>query len=216
MTQHNIFQEVEEDLDRQKLEALWRRYGPFVVAAAAAIIIATAGTTAWNSWRDTQQQKATNGLIEILSAANPDPHQEIEALEHFAGRQPGETQATFARLQGGAVAAKAGDQAKAVALYDIVAADKDADPAFRQLADLLAVQTQMDKADPVTLQKRLQPLLADNAPWRTTAMEYEAFLALRAGDKPKARQLFGELSQDADAPSSLRARAADMLRFVGE
>ena len=213
---NNIFQEVEEDLERQKLEALWRRYGPLVVVAAAAIIIATAATTAWHSWRDGQQQKATDQLIEILSAPNADPHKEIEALEHFAGGKPGETQATFGRLQAAAVAAKAGDQAKAVALYDVIAADQAADPAFRQLADLLAVQVQMDKGDPVTLQKRLQPLLADNAPWRVTAMEYEAFLALRADDKAKARQLFGELSQDADAPSSLRARASDMLRFVGE
>lgn len=216
MTHGNIFQEIDEDLERQRLETLWKKYGPVILAAAAAIVLATGGFSAWHSLRAAQEQKATASLIAILGDASAADSKQIEALESFAAKNTGETQATFAELHAAASALKAGDQAKATALYDKVAADTGADPAFRQLADLLAVQAKMDDGDPVALQKRLQPLLADGAPWRQTAMEYEAFLALKAGDKAKARQLFTELSQDASAPQSLSARAADMLHVVGE
>jgi len=74
----------------------------------------------------------------------------------------------------------------------------------------------MDDGDPVVLQKRLQPLLADNAPWRYSAMEDEGFLALRAGDKAKAKQVFTELAQDAGVPPGIAARATDMARFIDE
>jgi hypothetical protein len=87
---------------------------------------------------------------------------------------------------------------------------------LRQLADLLSVRAQLDSGDPAVLDKRLQVLAADGAPWRYTAMEFQAFLALRAGDKGKARKIFTQLSQDSGAPDSLSARAADMLRYLSE
>jgi hypothetical protein len=216
MTESNIFQEIQEDLERKQLEALWKRYAPLVIAAAICIVLATGGYTAWRTWRTGQEQKATAGLVSILESPESDAGKRIAALETFAGKNGGETQAIFARLHAAGLAAKDGKKEKAVALYDAVAGDTRLDPAFRQLADLYAVQAQMDTGDPVTLQKRLQPLLADNAPWRYTAMEDEAFLALRAGDKAKAKQVFAELSQDAGAPQGIGARATDMLRYLDE
>jgi hypothetical protein len=216
MTNHNLLQEIDEDLERQKLEALWKRYGAWVIAAAVVVVLATAGYTAWHAWHVQQEQKATAALIGILSASSTDTGKQITALQSFAQKNRGRAPALFAQLQAAGIAAKAGDEKQAVSLYDAVANDSGADPAFRQLADLMAVQAQMDDGDPVVLQKRLQPLLADNAPWRYSAMEDEGFLALRAGDKAKAKQVFTELAQDAGVPPGIAARATDMARFIDE
>jgi len=216
MTDNPIFQEIDEDLERQKLEALWKRYGGLVIGVAIIIIVSTGTYTAWQSWRTKQEQQETGDLITILEDTSADTTKQIAALQAFADKYHGETQGALAGLQAAAIAAKSGDAKKAAALYDGVAGDSKADPALRQLADLLSVQTQMDDGDPVSLQQRLQPLLADNAPWRYSAMEDAAFLALKAGDKPKAKQIFTELSQDAAAPQGIAARANDMLRFIGE
>jgi hypothetical protein len=211
-----IFQEIDEDLERQRMEALWKKYGGWIIAAAAIVVLGTASYTAWGSWRTGQDQKATSALIDILAKPPAESDKEIAALQSFAAQNHGDTQGTFAQLHAASLAAKNNDPKKAVEIYDAIAGDTKADPAFRQLADLFSVQAQMDTGDPVSLQKRLQPLLADNAPWRFSAMEMDAFLALRAGDKAKAKQLFTELSQDASAPQSIVARATDMARFLDE
>jgi hypothetical protein len=216
MTQPNIFQEVEEDLERQKLEAMWRNYAPTIIGCALIVILATAGMTAYRAYRSGQEQKATGALMAIINQQNAAPAAQIDALENFADKNKGETQAVFARLEAAGLSVKSGDMKKAAEIYDSVASDNKVDSVFRQEADLLSVGVQMDSGDPVLLQKRLQPLLADNAPWRPTAMEYTAFLALRAGDKAKAKQLFTDLSQDASVPQSLAARAGDMARYLGE
>ncbi len=216
MTNSNLFQEVEEDLERQKMEALWRRFGPWIVAAAGVIVLATGGYTTWHAWQAEREQKATGALIGILDTSSTDPAKQISALEDFAGKNHGVMPAVMAQLHAADMASKHGDSKQAVAIYDNISGDPKADPAFRQLADLLAVQAQMDDGDPVTLQKRLQPLLAENAPFRYTAMQDEGFLALRAGDKAKAKQIFTELGQDAAAPATLAARATDMARFINE
>ena len=69
--------------------------------------------------------------------------------------------------------------------------------------------------DPAESQARLEPLLADDNPFRFSARELSALVALHAGDKTKARELFKALSEDQAAPSGVRDRAQEMLLAVG-
>lgn len=216
MTEHNIFQEIQDDLERQKWADLWKRYGMLVVAAAIAIIAGTAGITAWHSWRADKNQQATAGLLSVMRAESGDETKQIDALQDFAQKNHGVTQAAFAQFHAAELAAKNGKSDQAIQIYDGLAKDNSVDPAFRQLADLMSVRMQLDVGVPADLQKRLQPLMEEKAPWRLTAMEYSGYLALRAGNKEKAKQIFTDLSQNAAAPQSMGARAADMLRYVTE
>ena len=69
MTEQNpLFQEIDEDLERQRMEALWKRYGSLVIAGAIAVVIGTAGMTAWNSWKTEKQQKATASVAFFIAA----------------------------------------------------------------------------------------------------------------------------------------------------
>ena len=54
----DIFQEVDEDLRRDRATALWRRYGKYVVAAAVVLVLATAGWSGYRHYRDQQRQEA--------------------------------------------------------------------------------------------------------------------------------------------------------------
>ena len=216
MTEHNIFDEIKEDMERQKWEALWKNYGNYVLFLAVAIVLATAGFTVYHSWRTEKNQNTTAALMEIMKGSDNDRTKQIAALEAFAEKNHGDTQAAFAELHAADFTALSGNKEKAVQIYDTVAGDRSVDLAFRQLADLLSIQLQMDTAPAAVLEKRLQPLLAENAPWRFTAMEFEGYLAYQSGDKEKAKQVFTELAQNASAPQTLAARANDMLRYVSE
>lgn len=217
MSHSSLLQEIEEDLQRQKYEALWKRYGRYVIGAALAIVLGTAAVTSWRNHTLAQHQAATSGLLNIVNDKALDKDKKVAALETFAAANPKASQATLARFRAAAIALKDGKTAEAMAQYDKIAADDDAEPLFRELANLLAVQAQLDDGDPAALQARLQPLLASDAAWRFTAKEYSAHLALRVGDKAKAKQLFDELTQpDAEIPATLAQRAKYMATWLGE
>ena len=217
MTDENLFKEVQEDYDRQRLEAFAKKYGGYFLLGALALVLGTAAVAAWQGVHDERHQKATSALMDILNAKDLGAAKQIDALENLANQKNrAETQTVLAHLHAAALAAKQGDTAKALQIYNSVANDTDADTLFRQFGDLMAVWIQMDSADPATLQGRLMPLMADKAAWRFSAMELDSFLSLRAGHTEKARATFTELSQNADVPRSLAARAEDMLRYVSE
>ncbi|RDJ92909.1 hypothetical protein B4Q13_25570, partial [Lacticaseibacillus rhamnosus] len=65
-----LIQEVEEDLERQKMEAAWKKYGSWIVLAAALTVVFTGAFTAWHSYTDGKEQGETNGLVNIVLRDN--------------------------------------------------------------------------------------------------------------------------------------------------
>lgn len=214
MTQSDLIQEIEEDMQRQKVEKLWKQYGKFVIAAALAIVLATASIVGWRNYRAKVEEKATAGLMEVMDNKELEKADKIKALEDFAAGNRGESPSAMARLQAAALALKEGNKDRAVAIYDELSKDIKVDPLFSRLADLLAVQTLMDSGDPGQLQERLKPLTQENSPWINLAKEYSAHLYMKTGDKEKAKKLFQDLAQDKEVPVAIGKRAEDMLKLI--
>lgn len=215
MIDQGILQEIEEDLQRQRYEKLWKQYGHYVIAAALAIVLAAAVISGWRSWREYSEQKATAGLLTLVEGKADDKARQTDGLESFARAHPGSGHAALARLNAAAIAIKEGKTEQGISIYDSLAADESMEMPFRQLGDLLSVQAQLDSGDIAKLKSRLSPLTADG-PWRLSARELSALLSLRAGEKEEAKRLYSEISKDGNAPSSMVQRANDMLRWIGE
>ena len=66
----------------------------------------------------------------------------------------------------------------------------------------------LDTQDPVMLAARITPLTAEGNPWRASARELQALVAMRQGRTDEARRILEALSADATAPQALRDRAA--------
>lgn len=212
----DIIREVDEELRRENWEILWKKYGKLAVAAAVALVLGTAGTVGWREFDRGQREKAgaTFGTViaEVENTEKP-----AEAADMLAAYIPGapDGYAMLARLREAKLRADAGEIEAAIALYDGLAGDSAVEPLFRDLAALYSVRMQIDSGDPIVLDARLSALAADGGPWRYTAREMRAVLAMSDGDSAAAREIFTKLADDMDAPDSLRTRAAEMLRAMG-
>lgn len=213
MTEQNLFQEVQEDLERQKLEALWKKYGFWIIVASLGIVISTASATAYRSWKENNNAKLTSALLSA-EHASANVSDNIAALQKYAEENTEETHALFALFRAGALALDRNETTEAIKYFEKAAQNTDANPVFSQLGVLLSVLAQLDSGSPAELALRLQPLTLKGSPWRFSAQEALAYLALREGDITKAKQLFSSLAQDSLAPKSISSRATDILRTL--
>ena len=85
--------------------------------------------------------------------------------------------------------------------------DKSVDVKFRNLAAMAYVMAQMDSGKPGELMKILESYTSDVNPWSNMAKEMMAFLAIKAGDKAKAKALYDELVKNQGAINPLRLAA---------
>lgn len=211
----DIFREVDEDLRRDRAEKLFKRYGGYGIAAAVLLVAGTAGYTTWRNWQQSQQQQDTAALVAAISQTAQGPDKGVEALAAYAGKADPKM-AAIAQFNAAALLIRQGKPAEAATVYDTIAANGTVDGVYRDLATLLGVMERLESGDPAQLQAKLQPLTADASPWRFSARELTATLAIRAGDKEKARTLFQQLADDAAAPAGVRSRAADLATLYGK
>ncbi len=208
----DIIREVDEELRRENVEKLWRKYGSYVLGLAILAVLVIATVWLWRDHMKGQREERArqyDAALQLVAAADPGAPAALQALAN-----DDDGYAALAQLQAAALKAKAGDVNGAVAIYEKLTADAAVDEAFRNLALLLLALHTADKAPPDQLTQRLQPLTAASNPWRYSALELTAVLARRAGDRARAEQILTGLADDLNAPQALRQRATEMLHAL--
>jgi hypothetical protein len=206
----DIFKEVDEDLRRDQAAKAWDKYGVYVIGAAVALVLATIAFQTWQWWdvkQRTERSASYTAAVELLEQGTGE-----EAVAAFGSlaRTDG-SYGTLAAFNQARLLAEAGDTAAAVEIWERLAASSAAGPAFQGAAALLSVMHQIDSGDPAALEARLELLAAEDSGFRPVALEMTAVLALRQGDRARAREVYAQLADDRTAPASLRARASQML-----
>jgi hypothetical protein len=211
----DIFQEVDEEVRRENMHRLWRRYGGYAGAVAIVILLATGGYIGWQKYSEHRAAQRAQAFFDAIAlTADPDPAKAKAAFVDLA--QGNDGIAALARFRAAALQITAKDEAGAVATYDAIAADSSVPAPFREAATLLAAMHLIDTADQAEMKRRLESKTAAPNSWRFTALELLALSAQRAGDIEQARKIYTQLADDLETPSGLRGRAAEMLTALKE
>jgi hypothetical protein len=207
----DIFKEVEEDLRRDAAAAAWKKYGPLVIGLAVAAVLAVGGFQAWRAYDLDQRGKRSDKFaLALEAAAKGETAAAQAALAELSDASAG-GYGGLAAFEQAQLLAAGGESAGAIAIWDRLAEDSALGPGLQDAATLLSVLHQIDTGDPQALRARLEPLSAPGQAYRAAAVEFSALLALRQGDREAARQLYGTIADDREAPAGARARAAQML-----
>jgi hypothetical protein len=213
LLQDPLLREIEEDLRRERYSRLWQRYGKYAVAA---VVLLFAAVIAVQLWQRHQRQRAEAASGQFIAAMMQRETNRDAATALFSalGRDGPAGYAMLARFQHAALLAEAGDAEAAIAIYRTIESSAAA-PAYRQLASLQAVMLAIDhpaaglSGDEVDT--RLAALAAADSPFRFSARELQAVIALNGGRRTEAAALLSELKSDPATPPGVRERAAIIL-----
>jgi hypothetical protein len=207
----DVFQEVDEDVRRDSLMRLWKRYQYYAVALAVVIIAVTGAVSYWR-YRDLQQREAEGvRYAAALDQARAGKYAEAADALILLSNDAHSGRAVLARFEAAALRARASDEAAAVSLYDAIAKDSTVDPLYRDLATVLWGLQALDTTDAQPIIDRVAPIAQASNPWHCSAIEVTAIAHLKAGDRAAARADYQRLSDDLTAPQGMRARAAEMV-----
>ena len=208
----DIFREVEEDVRRERYEQLWKKYGYYIIALVAVIVLAVAGYQAWQRY-DLAQRQAISDRYRVasqLAASGNAPRAEADFAALVKDAPSG--YALLAKFHLAAAYAAEGKRDQSVALLRELTNASDpivSSTARLRLAWMLADAT--PKAEIVNL---VQPLRASDNPWRFAASEVIAYIDLKDGARQQALNEYQQLAQDAAAPPALRQRAGGISEFL--
>ena len=115
----DIFREVDEDVRKDQLTALWKKYGVLVIAAAVALVVGTGASVAWREYQASVRDKEAQAYLSaVASLQESGTGPGLGELGRLAAE--GDTgYATLARLQEAAALQRSGDLQAAVASYEV-------------------------------------------------------------------------------------------------
>ncbi len=212
----DIFQEVEEEVRKDKAAALWKKYGGYVIGACVALVIGTGAKVGWREYQSSRSIAESDRFVAAMRLAQKDKHSEAILNFQALADDAGSGYAVLARLREAASRTKVGDRAGAIAVYDAIVASGEGGATITDIARLLAVAQLMDGGATADITARLKPLLGGNNPLRFTAMEFQAMLSHRDGDIAGARKQFKALGDSAGVPPAVRQRAQQMITVLGK
>lgn len=212
---NSLFQEIEEDLQRQRYEALWKKHGMTIVSIALAIVLATSAVVGWKSYNQNRSESRTAGLAKVLlDHAEKKDESFIKDLKAIEQEQGPTAQSAMARLYAADEAVKEGKTQDALDIYNALAQDKGVPAVYNDMGQILYVMTAMDKGDAKDLEDRLVPVMASTSIWRFMASELVGHLAYKTGQMEKAKKIFVDLVNSDETPPGISRRASDMLLLV--
>lgn len=214
----SFIDEVNEELKRDRLFGLMRRYGWIAVV----LVVAVVGFAAWNEWSKARDEAAAQAFgDDVMMALNQDDlTAQRNALAAIAGEQAGagrdaQGRAAIVNLLLAAQSLEDGDRAGAMAALQAVAADGALPASYRQLATLKRVMIAGDALPLAEREAALAPLAAAGQAYRPLALEQLALLRVEAGETEAALAQFRALLSEPDLTGDLRRRVTQMIVVLG-
>jgi len=209
----DLFREVDEEVRQDQYLKLWKQYGVYIAGVVLAVVLITVGVVVWRDLQRSELEADGEEMLAALAVAEERPDEALDKLAAL-GDEGTKGYRLLARLREAALLSERGDARSAVDIYDTVAADTGQAQIYRDLAKLLSVSHGMSIMDRGEVEDRLAPLVGDDNPWRYSARELVATAVMASGDTAAAREAFQALVDDVDAPSGIRARAAELLAIL--
>jgi hypothetical protein len=206
----DIFNEVDEEVRREKIKQLWDRYSVLIIAAALVIILGVAGWRGYDWW-ETRRAAEWGASFEAAAAlAEAGKHAEAAAVFQKIAAEGTSGYRLLARFRAAAELATT-DPAAAVKTYDELAADSSIGRSMQDLAAVRAGLLLLDTAPLAELTTRLEALTTGDRAFRHTARELLAWAAWRADDKAAIKRWIDLIGSDIETPKDMRQRMEALM-----
>jgi hypothetical protein len=210
----DIFNEVDEELRREQLKRLWERYGILIIALAVLFVAAVGGWRGYQWWEAKKAAEAGAAFDAAAILAEQGQHKEAEAAFAKIATDSPANYRMLARMREAAALAHQ-DPKAAVAIYDQLASDTSLDQTQRDLAAVRAAYLAIDTASYDEIKSRLEPLTAQNRPFRHSARGLLSLAAWRANNAAELKRWTELIQADPETPSNVRSQLEMLLVLSG-
>ncbi len=212
----SFIEEVTEEVRRDRLFAIFRKYGWIGVVIVAAIV----GGAAWTEWQKARAQSAARAFGDAVLAAldSDDPAARVATLESISAAGAGGDEAgrrAILEFLAADEALRGGDRDGATERLKTLAENPALPVSYRHLAELKSVILAGAAMDPAARDAALAALAAPGAPFRPLAMEQQALALVEAGKNEEALALLRQTLQEPDATAGLRRRVTQLIVVLG-
>ena len=214
-TDEAFLREVDEELRRDQLVQLWKRWGKLAVGVVVVALAAFAIMLLMNARAEQRAGAQGEQFDKALDDLKGGRDGKAEAGLKTLADSGGAGYRALAKLAQAAVYAEKKDTKRAVALLAEIAGDSGQPRPMRDLALIRQTTIEFDNLKPEVVIDRLKELAVPASPWFGSAGELVAAAYLQQGKRDLAGKLYAELAKSEKVPGSIHQRGVQMASVLG-
>ena len=210
----DIFNEIDEDIRRERYQKLWKTYGKFLILAVILFFVLAAIYITWTNYLDNLKQKEGEIFSNSLELIENESWEAASLKLSNLYNSSSSGYRSLAKLQHASVLVKNNKIDEAIIIYRDLINDEKSNIIYRDLARYFVIIHTFDIAEDSEIIENLAYLLEEGNPWYYPARELEGFRLLKLGNYKESKRIFLSLSEDIEVPSGIRMRSAEMLTYL--
>jgi hypothetical protein len=207
----SFIDEVTEEVRRDRMFLMLRRYGWIGALAVVAIVGGAAYNEYSKSQATAQSQKLGDDIIAAL--AENDAAGRAATLSQVQASTPGG--AAVVEMLVATAKSNSEQTLDAIAGLNKVATDGDLPVIYRQIASFKALTLQGDSLSANDRRQQFEALAQPGAPLRLLAEEQLALIDISEGDTAAAEERLQNILQDSEVTTDLQQRASQLIVALG-
>ena len=207
----SFIEEVTEEVRRDRLFLMLRRYGWIGVAGVLLIV----GGATWREIQRSADQEAAQALGDQMTAALEENSAEARAAALAEVQATGPAAEALLRMAEAGALVEAGDKAAAADILKQLASNGELDQVYRDLAAFKAVGLQADTLSVDERRIAYEALARPGAPLYLLSQEQLALLEVETGDTDAALARLREISLSAGVSRDLQDRVRQVIVALG-
>ncbi|NNE53935.1 MAG: tetratricopeptide repeat protein [Sulfitobacter sp.] len=207
----SFIEEVNEEVRRDRLYLILRRYGWIAVA----VILLIVGGASWNEYQKAQTRAQAEAFGDAMLAALS-VEQAGARAEALAAIEPSTPESiAVLELLKAAEQVEAGEPAAAIATLDMLAINADVPAIYRDVAQFKSLSLQAGTTSAEERRLSLEAMAQPGRPLRLLASEQIALLDIETGDTDAAIARYQSILSDAEVSPDLQQRALQVIVALG-
>ena len=206
-----FIEEVTEEVRRDRLYGLLRRYGWIAVLAIVLIV----GGTSYSEYRKAQIRGKAEALGDSMIAALGADESAARAVALAEIDADSPAAKAVLRLMTAAEQSSAGEDELAAETLNAIALDGGVPEVYRQIAQFKSLTQQGDSTPLAERRQALESMANPGSPMRLLATEQLALIDVEQGDAQAAITRYQAILSDAEVTSGLQQRALQVIVALG-
>jgi len=209
----SLMREVKEDLQNEKIEKIWNKYGVYIVALVVLIVSTAVGYESISAWYRQKLEKNSDKFVAALNLESNEKNDIVGALDKVADETTG-IYPVLANLEKANILLSKKEYKQAIEILNDIYRDSSVEKEIRYISAIKIASYEIDFGNKDNARTLLNEIIAQNNTWSAVAKELLASLEVKLGNLEAAKVIYRNLMADSLAPASIRKRAEEILSVL--
>jgi len=207
----DVFQEVDEDIRKDRIKSIWKRYRIFFILFLVSVIGAVCFNSFWTQYKLKKVEERSEKYFFAMDEVKVNAQKAADALKIFSDEESGSSyHILLANLKEAAIRRSKNDLHNALNIYSNIL-ENNIEQAYKDFVQIQSAEVLMELGNLEEAKTILSNVSNTNTAFASIAKEYMGYMAMREGDLIKARNIFEELTQGAITPITIKNRVKEIL-----